>query len=86
MREVLMKSLALRGFIAADFAEEHYPQFLQSVTEAVADGRVRYREDVTDGLENAPQAFIGMLGGRNFGKTLVRVSSQAGTPSTTHDV
>jgi NADPH-dependent curcumin reductase CurA len=39
----------------------------------VADGRVKDREDITDGLENAPQAFIGMLEGKNFGKTIVRV-------------
>jgi len=36
--------------------------------------RIRYREDITDGLENAPAAFIGMLQGRNFGKALVRVA------------
>jgi NADPH-dependent curcumin reductase CurA len=45
-----------------------------TVSEALADGRVRYREDITDGLENAPAAFIGMLEGRNFGKALVRVA------------
>jgi NADPH-dependent curcumin reductase len=38
-----------------------------AVGAAVADGRIRYREDITDGLENAPAAFIGMLEGRNFG-------------------
>ena len=42
-----------------------------------ADGRVRYREDVVDGLENAPAAFIGLLKGRNFGKLLVRVAAPA---------
>jgi NADPH-dependent curcumin reductase len=42
------------------------------VSAAIADGRVRYREDITDGFEHAPVAFIGMLEGRNFGKTLVR--------------
>jgi len=41
---------------------------------AVSDGRIRYREDITDGFENGPAAFIGMLGGRNFGKALVRVT------------
>jgi NADPH-dependent curcumin reductase len=74
MRGVLIKSLALRGFIGADFASEHYPQFLHTVSEALRDGRVRYREDITDGLENAPQAFIGMLAGRNFGKAIVRMA------------
>jgi NADPH-dependent curcumin reductase CurA len=37
------------------------------------DGRIRYREDFVDGLEKAPEAFIGMLEGRNFGKLIVRV-------------
>jgi NADPH-dependent curcumin reductase CurA len=48
--------------------------FLLTVGIAIADGRIRYREDITDGLENAPAAFIGMLEGRNFGKALVRVA------------
>jgi NADPH-dependent curcumin reductase CurA len=74
MREVLTKSLTLRGFINYEFAAEHYPNFLQTVSAGLADGRIRYREDVTDGLENAPAAFIGMLEGRNFGKAIVRVA------------
>jgi NADPH-dependent curcumin reductase len=77
MRAVLSKSLTLRGYINYDFATEHYPAFLRTVTPAIADGRIRYREDVTDGLENAPAAFIGMLQGRNFGKVLVRVAAAA---------
>ena len=74
MREVLSKSLTLRGFINYEFAAEHYATFLRTVSAAIADGRIRYREDITDGLENAPAAFIGMLEGRNFGKALVRVA------------
>jgi NADPH-dependent curcumin reductase len=74
MREVLSKSLTLRGFIYYEFAAEHYPAFLRTVSAAVADGRIRYREDIAEGLENAPAAFIGMLEGRNFGKALVRVA------------
>jgi NADPH-dependent curcumin reductase CurA len=74
MREVLSKSLTLRGFINHDFASEHYADFLRNVSAGIADGRIRYREDITDGLENAPAAFIGMLEGRNFGKALVRVA------------
>src|SRR6516164_260684 len=74
MREVLSKSLTLRGYINYEFAAQHYAAFLRTVSAAIADGRIRYREDTTDGLENAPAAFIGMLEGRNFGKTLVRVT------------
>jgi NADPH-dependent curcumin reductase CurA len=77
MREVLSKSLTLRGYINYEFAAEHYPAFLRTVGDAVADGRIRYREDVTDGLDNAPAAFIGMLEGRNLGKALVRVAPSA---------
>jgi NADPH-dependent curcumin reductase len=40
----------------------------------IAAGRIRYREDIVDGLEHAPGAFIGMLEGRNFGKLIVRVA------------
>ena len=74
VREVLSKSLTLRGYINYEFAAEHYAAFLRTVGTAVTDGRIRYREDITDGLENAPAAFIGMLEGRSFGKALVRVT------------
>jgi len=74
MRAVLTKSLTLRGFINYEFAAEHYPAFLQTVSAGLAAGRIRYREDITEGLENAPDAFIGLLDGKNFGKALVRVS------------
>src|SRR5262249_49710512 len=77
MREGLSKSLTLRGYINYEFAAEHYPAFLRSVGAAVADGRIRYREDITDGFDNAPAAFIGMLAARNFGTPVVRVAASA---------
>jgi len=73
MRDVLSKRLTLRGFIQRDFAAR-YPDFLRDMTGWVRDGRVRYREDVVDGLERAPRAFFGLLEGRNFGKLVVRVA------------
>jgi NADPH-dependent curcumin reductase len=73
MREILSKSLTVRGFINNEFAAEYYPAFLREVGAAIADGRIRYHEDFVDGLERAPEAFIGMLEGRNFGKLIVRV-------------
>ena len=42
----------------------------------VRDGRIKYREDIVEGLENAPQALIGLLRGENFGKVIVRVASE----------
>ena len=74
MLAILRKSLTVRGFINYDFAAEHFPAFLREVGAGIADGRIRYREDFVDGLEKAPEAFIGMLEGRNFGKLLVRVA------------
>jgi NADPH-dependent curcumin reductase CurA len=74
MREVLSKSLMLRGFINYEFAAEHFAPFLETVSEGIKSGAVRYREDITDGFEKAPATFLGMLEGKNFGKTLIRVS------------
>lgn len=51
-------------------------QFLEEMTEWVREGTVRYREDVVDGLENAPAAFLGMLRGDDFGKLIIRVAAE----------
>ncbi|RJO73572.1 NADP-dependent oxidoreductase [Nocardia panacis] len=70
---ILFRSLTIRGFIQSEFVEELRPRFLREMAGWVADGTVRYREDVVTGLANAPEAFIGLLSGRNFGKLIVRV-------------
>ncbi len=74
MRSVLTKSLTVRGFIQSEFLPTHGQDFLRDMTEWVADGSIRYREDVVEGLEAAPEAFRGLLTGANFGKLLVQVS------------
>jgi NADPH-dependent curcumin reductase CurA len=63
-----------------DFAK-HYPAFLREVGAGIADGRIRYREDLVDGLERAPEAFIAMLEGRNFGKLIGRVDNEKREPT-----
>jgi NADPH-dependent curcumin reductase CurA len=73
MFSVLRKRLLLRGFIVSDFAAKQ-GDFLRDVGEWVRSGRLKYREDVVDGLEQAPAAFLGLLQGKNFGKLLVRVA------------
>lgn len=73
MRRILTLSLTVRGFIQDEFAAEHQVDFDREMAAWVADGSVRYREDVVEGLENAAEAFRGMLTGRNFGKVLIRV-------------
>jgi NADPH-dependent curcumin reductase CurA len=73
MRAVLRKSLTVRGFIQREFAAQR-PDFLEEASGWLGDGRLKFREDIVDGLDNAPQAFIGLLQGKNFGKLIVRVS------------
>jgi NADPH-dependent curcumin reductase CurA len=74
MSAILRKSLTVRGFIQNEFADSLMGEFLARATGWVQDGSLRYCEDIVDGLENAPEAFIGLLEGRNFGKLLIRVS------------
>ncbi len=71
LRQILTRRLTIRGFIVNDFAPG---DFLTDVGGWIREGRLRYREDVRDGLENAPEAFIGLLDGENFGKLLIRVA------------
>jgi len=73
MRQVLFKSLTLRGFIISDFSD-HFSDFLAQVGSAIQNGKIKYREDMIDGIENAPRAFIGLLEGNNFGKLIIKVS------------
>jgi NADPH-dependent curcumin reductase len=72
MRAVLTKRLTIRGFIVRDFVA-HAAEFERDVSQWVREGKVKYREDVVEGIEKAPQAFMGLLQGKNFGKLLVRV-------------
>ena len=71
LRHTLVKRLSIRGFIVWDFEPGG---FVNEVGTWVREGRIRYREDIRDGLENAPGAFIGLLQGENFGKLLVRLA------------
>src|SRR5450631_2205995 len=72
MRAVLTKRLNIRGFIVSDFAARH-ADFLKDMSGWVREGKVKHREFVTEGLDSAPAAFMGLLKGANFGKQLVRV-------------
>jgi NADPH-dependent curcumin reductase len=73
MGMVLRKRLTLRGFIVTDFADQ-MPAFMRDVGKWLAEGKIKYREDVVEGIEKAPEALIGVLKGKNFGKQLVRVA------------
>lgn len=73
MRAILTKRLHVEGMIVYDRYDLE-PEFRREVGELVRSGRLKYREDVVEGLERAPQALIDLLEGRNFGKLLVAVS------------
>jgi NADPH-dependent curcumin reductase len=75
MQQILVKRLTFRGFIVWDFASQ-MPQFLADVSGWVREGQIKYKEDITDGLENAPRELIGLLRGENFGKKIIRVGKE----------
>ena len=63
----------MQGFIVSEH-QEHWPQALKELAAGVIAGRIKYRESIAEGLAAAPEAFIGLLHGRNFGKQLVRLA------------
>jgi NADPH-dependent curcumin reductase len=74
MRTILRRRLTVRGFISSDFAKQQ-ASFFNDMSRWVREQRIKYREDIVDGLENAPGAFQKLFRGENFGKLLVRVGS-----------
>ena len=73
MHLVIGKRLTLRGFIVGDHVHL-LPDFTREVGTWLSEGRIKYRETVVDGIENAPQAFLGLLRGDNTGKMLVKLA------------
>lgn len=71
-RWFLLSRLKLQGFIISEHMEV-WPQALQELGAGVASGKIRFRETIVQGLENAPTAFLGLLKGSNFGKQLVKL-------------
>ena len=72
-RTILVRRLRVQGFIVFDH-NHRYPDFIREVGPLVSSGEIHYKESVTDGLEDAPAAFLDLLAGGNFGKQLVRVA------------
>jgi NADPH-dependent curcumin reductase CurA len=77
MRAILVKRLAVRGFIITDGHEQRRPDFMHSMVGWLRAGKIKYREHVVEGLESAPEAFLDMLAGRNFGKVVVALGHAA---------
>jgi NADPH-dependent curcumin reductase CurA len=66
------KRLTLRGFIGSDYNHQ-LPQFYADMGQWIGEGRMKWKETVLEGIENAPKAFIGLFSGENFGKMLVKI-------------
>ena len=75
------KRLKIQGFIVSDHAALR-PEYLAMAAPLVRSGALKYREDIVDGIDNAPEAFIGLLQGRNFGKLIVRLGDDPSRQST----
>jgi NADPH-dependent curcumin reductase CurA len=63
----------MQGMIVFDW-KDRYAEALAGLTAYVAEGRLKYRESIVEGLDNAPRALIGLLKGENFGKQLVKIA------------
>jgi len=72
-RSILVNRLKVQGMIVFDWLQR-YPEANQALLELVLGGKLKYRESVVDGIENAPKGLIGLLKGENFGKQLVRLA------------
>ena len=75
MRDVLTKSLTVQGFIVSNYFSE-LPEFATAMSGWLQSGKMKYKTDIVEGLENAPKAFQGLLRGENFGKLIVKVSAE----------
>jgi len=76
MRTVLTQRVRIQGFIVSDFSSKQ-GAFLRDMSKWIADGKINYKEDIVEGLDNAVGAFQGLLEGNNFGKLLIQVSEDS---------
>ncbi|MDB5767241.1 MAG: Quinone oxidoreductase, partial [Collimonas fungivorans] len=75
MGKLLVRRIKMQGFIIFDYYHR-YQEFFKDMSGWLAAGKIKFREDIVDGLENAPQAFIGLLEGKNFGKLVIRAGDE----------
>lgn len=71
---ILSRRLTIKGFIIFEEYGDHYPEFLETLSKWVKSGDVKTKEYIAEGLDHAPDAFVRMLNGDNFGKTVVKVA------------
>lgn len=78
LMKVVAQRITMRGFIVGDpdFWPKYAKSFYSDVPKWLASGEIKYREDIADGLEEAPAKFVGMLKGENFGKTIIKIRDE----------
>lgn len=69
---LLTKSALLKGFIVTDY-EKRFPEGIRQMAQWLREGKIKYHENIVEGFENAPEAFLGLFRGENIGKQLVKV-------------
>lgn len=76
MSLILTRRMKVQGFIITEDYRTRFGEFFKEMSTWVGQGKVKVREDVVEGIENAPEAFIGLLQGKNFGKLVIRVAGE----------
>jgi NADPH-dependent curcumin reductase CurA len=71
---LVMKRIRMQGFIVFDEAQKYGPEAIKTFSSLLKEGKLKYRESLTEGIENAPKALVEMLQGKNFGKAVVKVA------------
>jgi hypothetical protein len=71
--QLISKRARAEGFLVGDF-QQRYPEAMSRMAGWIRDGRLKYHEDIAEGIENAPRAFLDMMRGKNLGKQLVRIA------------
>lgn len=74
MVQVIGKRITIRGFIVSDFEKEEGANFRCEVSEHLLKGDIVYKEDIIEGLDGAPVAFVGQICGERFGKVIIKIA------------
>ncbi|CAJ0651114.1 3754_t:CDS:2, partial [Entrophospora sp. SA101] len=74
---ILTKSLLVQGFIVVDYYKEFYANFIKDMNQWLGSSLIKYQENIVVGIENSPDAFLGMLNGKNFGKLLIKTDKDS---------
>ena len=74
-RNILMKRLTVKGFLVSDYLDR-YSESLEALSKWMVEGKIQYRVDIVEGIENAPSAVNKLFTGENTGKLVIKVSDE----------